>query len=224
MQKYQHSIKESHTVNKTDMQKDTQALSFVQPPDATTIVWPSSAAYLKSEKVAYSPLRLSGMARANEDHTVLLPPMHLSTNEWNEPYLPSLFRCRASLHCGRYSFPILLIIYQDYCIYKDNIDKRSLIPARSIQTLLMCATLLPLVKLDQPEFYSWISFLTPPSHHNTTVLRPFFRDHLGEPVPEENFWTLWCKGIMSFLTFNQKCQSTEVTVTSEKYKYHHLPY
>jgi len=26
-----------------------------------------------------------------------------------------------------------------------------------------------------------------------TVLRPFFRDHPGEPVPEENFWTLWCK-------------------------------
>jgi len=28
----------------------------------------------------------------------------------------------------------------------------------------------------------------------TTVLRPFFRDHPGESVPEENFWTLWCKG------------------------------
>jgi len=28
----------------------------------------------------------------------------------------------------------------------------------------------------------------------TTVLRLFFRDHLGEPVPEENFWTLWRKG------------------------------
>jgi len=28
----------------------------------------------------------------------------------------------------------------------------------------------------------------------TTVLRPFFWDHLCEPVPEENFWTLWCKG------------------------------
>jgi len=28
----------------------------------------------------------------------------------------------------------------------------------------------------------------------TTVLRPFYRDHPGEPVPEENFWTLWCKG------------------------------
>jgi len=28
----------------------------------------------------------------------------------------------------------------------------------------------------------------------TTVLLPFFRDHPGEPVPEENFWTLWCKG------------------------------
>ena len=22
---------------------------------------------------------------------------------------------------------------------------------------------------------------------------PFLRDHPGEPVPEENFWTLWCK-------------------------------
>jgi len=21
-----------------------------------------------------------------------------------------------------------------------------------------------------------------------------FQDHTGEPVPEENFWTLWCKG------------------------------
>jgi len=31
-------------------------------------------------------------------------------------------------------------------------------------------------------------------HHTTTVLRPFFRDHPGEPVPEKNFWTLWCKG------------------------------
>jgi len=28
----------------------------------------------------------------------------------------------------------------------------------------------------------------------TTILRPFFRDYSGEPVPEENFWTLWCKG------------------------------
>ena len=31
-------------------------------------------------------------------------------------------------------------------------------------------------------------------HHITTVLRPFFRDHPGQPVLEENFWTLWCKG------------------------------
>jgi len=31
-------------------------------------------------------------------------------------------------------------------------------------------------------------------HHTTTVLWPFFRDHPGETVPEENFWTLWCKG------------------------------
>jgi len=31
-------------------------------------------------------------------------------------------------------------------------------------------------------------------HHTTTVLRLFFRDHPGEPVPEENLWTLCCKG------------------------------
>jgi len=31
-------------------------------------------------------------------------------------------------------------------------------------------------------------------HHTTTILRPFFWDHPGESVPEENFWTLWCKG------------------------------
>ena len=28
----------------------------------------------------------------------------------------------------------------------------------------------------------------------TTVLWPFLRDHPGELVLEENFWTLWCKG------------------------------
>jgi len=33
-------------------------------------------------------------------------------------------------------------------------------------------------------------------YHTTTitVLWPFFRGHPGELVPEENFWTLWCKG------------------------------
>jgi len=28
----------------------------------------------------------------------------------------------------------------------------------------------------------------------TTVLPPFFPVHPGEPVPEKNFWTSWCKG------------------------------
>jgi len=31
-------------------------------------------------------------------------------------------------------------------------------------------------------------------HMHTSVLRPFFRDHPGEPMPEENFWTSWCTG------------------------------
>jgi len=29
-------------------------------------------------------------------------------------------------------------------------------------------------------------------HHNRFTA--LFWDHPGEPVPEENFWTLWCKG------------------------------
>jgi len=37
------------------------------------------------------------------------------------------------------------------------------------------------------------TLLTTP-HHTTIVLRPFFRDYPGEPVPEENVWTLWYKG------------------------------
>jgi len=39
----------------------------------------------------------------------------------------------------------------------------------------------------------WIG-LSAAHYHTTTILRPFFRNHLGEPVPEENFWTLWRKG------------------------------
>ena len=31
-------------------------------------------------------------------------------------------------------------------------------------------------------------------HTTTTVLRPFYRDHPGEPVPEETFCTFCCKG------------------------------
>jgi len=39
-----------------------------------------------------------------------------------------------------------------------------------------------------------INVAVSPQTTTTTVLRPFFWDHPGEPVPEENFWTLWCKG------------------------------
>jgi len=54
------------------------------------------------------------------------------------------------------------------------------------------------------EMLTKLCLLTPPpprlnsceqsSDVNTTVLWLFFQDHPGEPVPEENFWTLWCKG------------------------------
>jgi len=44
---------------------------------------------------------------------------------------------------------------------------------------------------------------TPLEKHTTTILWPFFRDHPGEPVPEENFWTLWCKGRLREADTNQ---------------------
>ena len=31
-------------------------------------------------------------------------------------------------------------------------------------------------------------------HHNHNRFTALSWDHPGEPVPEENFWTLWCKG------------------------------
>ena len=37
------------------------------------------------------------------------------------------------------------------------------------------------------------NLLTSTTTTTTTVLRAFFCDHPAEPVPEENFWTLWCK-------------------------------
>jgi len=43
----------------------------------------------------------------------------------------------------------------------------------------------------------------------TTVLHPFFRNHPGEPVPEENFWTLWCKGKLT--------QADTLTIQTNQY-------
>jgi len=44
------------------------------------------------------------------------------------------------------------------------------------------------------ERYAPLYYYKNHHHTTTTVLQPFFRDHPGEPMPEENFWTLWCKG------------------------------
>jgi len=44
---------------------------------------------------------------------------------------------------------------------------------------------------QKPKTVPWSALTTTTT---TAVLRPFFWDHPGEPVPEENFWTLWCKG------------------------------
>ena len=40
----------------------------------------------------------------------------------------------------------------------------------------------------------FIYFFSSVVHTAPTILRSFFRDHPGEPVAEENFWTLWRKG------------------------------
>ena len=38
----------------------------------------------------------------------------------------------------------------------------------------------------------WICIICIPPHHNRFTA--LFRDHPGEPVQEEDFWTSWCKG------------------------------
>jgi len=42
------------------------------------------------------------------------------------------------------------------------------------------------------QCFDTVSLATGPPHHNRFTA--VFRDHPVEPVPEENFWTLWCKG------------------------------
>jgi len=49
----------------------------------------------------------------------------------------------------------------------------------------------------------------------TTVLRPF-RDHPGEPVPEENFCTLWCKDRLTEANTTAHCSITDPNVTSPR--------
>ena len=53
----------------------------------------------------YSSLKCSSWHMLTRDHTVL-PVSHTCIHIWNEPYLPLLPSYRASLHFGRYSFPI----------------------------------------------------------------------------------------------------------------------
>jgi len=49
----------------------------------------------------------------------------------------------------------------------------------------------------------------------------FFRDHPSEPVPEENFWTLWCKGRFT----EADTQTTQLGATPSRLTsaHHHHP-
>ena len=60
------------------------------------------------------------------------------------------------------------------------------------------------------------------NHHTITVLRPFFRDHPGETVPEENFWTLWCKGRLT--EANTPPPGRHSIRTKQWYHLHHPPF
>ena len=52
-------------------------------------------------------------------------------------------------------------------------------------------------------------------------LTAFFRDHPGEPVPEENFWTLWCKGRLTdihIMYYKTKTESVSLSCKSHRSK------
>jgi len=57
----------------------------------------------------------------------------------------------------------------------------------------------------------------------TNVLQPFSWDHPSEPVPEENFWTLWCKGRLTEAnTLTIRLDATPSGLTSAHL--HHPPF
>ena len=59
--------------------------------------------------------------------------------------------------------------------------------------------------------------------HTHDFLRPFFWDHPCELVPEENFWTLWCKGRLTQAdTPTIRLGATPSGLTSAHL--HHLPF
>ena len=59
--------------------------------------------------------------------------------------------------------------------------------------------------------------------HTQQFYGPFFRDHPGEPVPEEDFWTLWCKGRLTEAdTLTIRLCTTPSGLTSAHL--HHPPY
>jgi len=63
---------------------------------------------------------------------------------------------------------------------------------RSISSFCSCRSYI-LTTIPTAALHVCVNYL-PSFKTTTTVLWPFFRDDPGEPVPEENFWTLWCKG------------------------------
>jgi len=81
-----------------------------------------------------------------------------------------------------------------------------------------------LVEADQAfdEHFNLSTATAKRAHQKTTVLRPFFRDHPGEPVPEENFWTLWCRGRLTEAdTLTIRLGATPSALTSAHL--HHSP-
>jgi len=65
------------------------------------------------------------------------------------------------------------------------------LPAKKITTKYFDNQMTNITHGLLPPYYYLQSHFTTTT--TTTVLWPFSRDHPGEPVPEENFWTLWCK-------------------------------
>jgi len=61
----------------------------------------------------------------------------------------------------------------------------------------------------------WILQVNTTINHHHNRFMAFFRDDPGEPVPAENFWTLWCKGRLTeadTLTIRLGCVQCFVTV------------
>jgi len=134
----------------------------------------------------------------------------------NCPIVP-VYACQVRLHLPR---RLHVDSHRKYVVSSPPIARLPpLCHSRSSQRS-HCMHLLSLFSCSPLEEFFYRLRCTQPHHDRFTAL---FRDQPGEPVPEENFWTLWCKGRLTEAdTLTIRLRATPSGLTSAHL--HHPPF